>query len=356
MAGIVKTLHPTLLASLLLVPTAPALAQNERPAPTAPAPTVTEATLSLLEPSGDGCEWAQLDPLSPARRVIAKLAVECQGAATALSRDGKRGVARFWRGGVSQPVVGKPTFPEKFPSPAFRDRLFLVDLVSGAAEEIPLPPSGELIEFGFDAGGRLLGLSIQKPTPEQERTGAVEVDGQRIPFDLGARGHPLLAHAFAWQEGAWTRLDVKATNETSGTSVLALRKELGERSSRSLDPRISAQEVENDAVLDQLYAFTPEQPDGEWVQLERGGYTLALWGTPFGDGLLATGLMRRVEKGKALALPGLTYRANDLVSLQSRGPFLLISLADSGGHPRMYRGKKLVWSSEGARAVTFWPK
>lgn len=359
MAGIVKTLRPTLLASLLFVPTAPALAQNAPPAPTAavaPALPVTEATLSLLEPAGDGCEWAQVDPLSSARRIIVKLAVDCQGAATALSRDGKRGVARFWRGGVSQPVVGRPTFPEKFPSPAFRDRLFLVDLVSGAAQEVPLPPSGELIEFGFDATGRVLGLSIQKPTPEQERAGAVEVDGQRITFDLGARGHPLLAHAFAWQNGAWTRLDVKATHETSGTSALALRKELGDRSSRSLDPRISAQEVEDDAVLDQLYAFTPEQPDGEWVQLERGGNTLALWGTPFGDGLLATGLVRRVEKGKALALPGFTYRANDLVSLQSRGPFLLLSLADSGAHPRMYRGKKLVWSSEGARAVTFWPK
>jgi hypothetical protein len=142
----------------------------------------------------------------------------------------------------------------------------------------------------------------------------------------------------------------------SGTRVLALRKELGERSSRALDPRFEPREIENDEVLDQLYSLTPEQPDGEWVSLRSGRYTLALWGIPFGDEVLATGLLRRVEKGRVVALPGHPYRENDLVSLQSRGPFLLVSLADSGAHPRLYRDKKLVWSSENARAVTFWPK
>ncbi len=353
-----KSFQHLLLASLLLGPMAHA--QEERSARTdkpAPAPAVTDATLSLLEPVSDGCEWAQVDALTSARRVIAKLAVECQGASTALSRDGKQGVARFWRGGVSQPVVGRPTFPEKFPSPAFRDRLFLVDLTTGSAEELPLPGSGELIEFGFDAKGRLLGLTIQKPTPEQERAGAVEVDGNTIRFGLdGNTRRTLLAHAFVWREGAWARLDVKASNESSGTGVLPLRKELGERSSRVLDPRFAPREIEDDVLLDQLYALTPEQPDGEWAAMVRGGYTLAIWGTPFGEELLATGLLRRVDKGKAVALPGHTFRENDLVSIQSRGPFLLVSLADSGGHPRIYRGKKLVWSSENARAVTFWPK
>jgi hypothetical protein len=338
----VKTLRAPLFASLLLVIAAPTHAQEERPVRTAapapaPAPTVTAATLSLLEPSGEGCEWAQLEPLSSARRVIAKLAVDCQGGSTALSRDGRRGAVRFWRGGVSAPVVGRPTFPEHFPSPAFRDRLFLVEPATGGVEELPLPPAGELIEFGFDAGGRLLGLTLQKATPAQAPAGT------------------LLAHAFAWEGGAWTRLDSKASNETSGTGVLELRKHLGERSSRSLDPRFEPEEIDDDTLLDQLYRLTPEQPEGEWTQLKRGGYTLALWGTPFGDELLATGLLRRVEKGKAVPLPGHSYRENDLVSLQARGPFLLVSLADSGGHPRLYRGRKLVWSSESARAVTFWP-
>lgn len=303
----------------------------------ASAPAVTEATVSLLEPAGEGCEWIQLDPLAATRRVLVKLAVDCQGGATALSRDGKRGAVRFWRGGVSAPVVGRPTFPERFPTSAFRDRLFLVDLTAGTSEELPLPPAGELIEFGFDASGRLLGLSLQKaPAPNPE--------------------HPLLAHAFAWEGGAWTKLDSKESDEGSGTGVLAQRKTLGERSNRVLDPRFTPEEIQDDVLLDGLYALSPEQPDGEWTQLRRGKYTLVLWGTPFGEDMLATGLLRAVEKGKAVALPGQPYKANDLVSLQARGAFLLVSLADSGGHPRLYRGRKLVWSSDTARAVTFWPR
>lgn len=337
-----------LLAALLLLASVPGRA--------AEAPPVTDATVSLLEPAADGCEWVRLEPLTSARHVLAKLAVDCQGGATALSRDGKRGAARFWRGGVSAPVTGKPTFPERFPSPAFRDRLFLVDFATGSAEELPLPPLGELVEFGFDAKGRLLGLSLQTVTPAQVRAGVAMVEGNELRLDVWGTERPLLAHAFAYEGGKWTRLDSKASTDISGARVLAHRKELGARSSQSLDPRIEPGDIEDDALLDALYALSPEQPEGQWTQLKRGGFTLAVWGTEFGETLLATGLLRRVEKGKPVALPSYPYRENDLVSLQARGPFLLVSLADSGGHPRLYRGRKLVWSSEGARAVTFWPK
>jgi hypothetical protein len=273
-----------------------------------------------------------------------------------LSRDGQRGAARFWRGGVSAPVVGQPTFPERFPSAAFRDRLFLVDFATGSAEELAPPPLGELVEFGFDARGRLLGLSLQRVTPAQVRAGVAVVEGNELRLEVWGPGRPLLAHAFAYEGGTWRRMTSKATTDVAGAHVLGFRKEFGSRSSQSLDPRITAGDIEDDALLDQLYALSPEQPDGEWVQLRRGGFTLAVWATPFGEERLATGLVRRVEKGRAIALPGYPYRENDLVSIQARGPFLLVSLADSGAHPRMYRGRKLVWSSEGARAVTFWPK
>ncbi|HEY0095732.1 MAG TPA: hypothetical protein VGB96_15485, partial [Archangium sp.] len=239
--------------------------------------------------------------------------------------------------------------------PAFRDRLFLVELTAGGVEELPLPPSGELVEFGFDAGGRLLGLTLELSTPAQAGTRTVEIDGRGSREREGA-GRTLLAHAFVHEAGTWTRLDSKTTTEFSGTRVLALRKELGERSSRALDPRFAPRELEDDEVLDQLYELSPEQPEGEWTSLRIGRYTLALWGTPFGDELLATGLLRRVEKGRVVPLPGHSYRESDLVSVQARGPFLLVSLADSGGHPRLYRDKKLVWSSESARAVTLWPR
>jgi len=346
--------RPMKLLPLLLVPLA-VLAQERGPA-RASAPSASEPLLSLLEPSGEGCEWVRFQPLTQARQVLARLAAGCQGGATALSHDGQRGAVRFWRGGVSAPVVGRPTFPEPFPSPAFRDRLFLVEVGTGTAQELALPGAGELIEFGFDATGRLLGLTLQRLTPEQERAGGVEFDGTRISFDVDGRGRPLLAHAFVWRDGVWSRQDVKATTEVTGTRVLALRATLGERSSRTLDPRFEPQEIESDALLDQLHPLTPEQPDGEWSLLVNGGTTLAIWGVPYGEEALATGLLRKVERGKALALPGFDYRANDLTRLQTRGAFLLLSLADSGGHPRLYRGRKLIWRSESARAVTLWPR
>jgi hypothetical protein len=345
----VKTLRFALLGSLLLTLGGPVEAAE-------PGFPTTEATVSLLEPVEGQCEWVRVEPLTAARQVLARMAADCQGGSTALSRDGKRGAVRFWRGAVSMPVVGKPTFPEPFPSQAFRDRLFLVELSTGGVEELPLPPAGELIEYGFDAGGRLLGLSIQGISPAQERARAVEVEGVVVPFELTGGGRPLVAHAFAFLGGKWHRLETKGSSESAGTAALKHRKELGERSNRTLDPRFEALDIEDDAVLDPLYELTPEEPEGEWTEFRSGAYTLAVWGTPFGRDMLATGLIRRLEQGKVVALSSYPFRPNDTVSLRTRGPYLLVSLADSGAHPRMYRGKKLVWSSETARAVTLWPK
>jgi hypothetical protein len=288
--------------------------------------------------------------------VLARVAADCQGGSTALSHDGKRGLVRFWRGAVSMPIVGKPTFPEPFPSQAFRDRLFLVDFGTGSVQELPLPPEGELIEYGFDPGGRLVGLSLQGAAPAQERARTVELDSAGRQLEVGGRGSSLMAHGFAYLGEKWIRLESKKSSDGLGTAALEMRKELGERSIRALDPRFDALEIEEDAVLDSLYELSPEQPEGQWAEFKSGAHRLAVWGTPFGRDTLATGLIRRLEKGAVIALPSYPYRPNDMVSLRTRGPYLMVSLADSGAHPRMYKGKKLVWSSETARAVTLWPK
>jgi hypothetical protein len=352
----VKTLHAALLVSLLLAPWLPGRAEVPEKAPPTPDFPTTDTTVSLLEPVNGQCEWSKLDPLTSTRRVLARLAADCQGGSTALSRDGKRGAVRFWRGAVSMPIVGRPTFPEPFPSSAFRDRLFLVDLTTGAVEELPLPPNGELIEYGFDPGGRLVGLSLeQADAPAQERSQVVEIDGRsRSP---SGRAPKLVAHGFAFLGGMWLRMESKPASDGLGTASLDLRKELGERSIRALDPRYEALELEDDEVLDQLYDLSPEQPEGEWTEFRSGVHSMAVWGTPFGNDMLATGLIRRLEKGgQVVALPGNPYRPNDMISLRTRGPYLLLSLADSGAHPRLYRGRKLLWTSESARAVTLWPK
>ncbi|MDY7230806.1 hypothetical protein [Hyalangium rubrum] len=339
-----KTLSFALFASVLLAPVFPGGAAE------------TDATLSLLEPVEGQCEWVKVEPVASKRQVLARLAAGCQGGSTALSRDGKRGAVRFWRGAVSMPVVGKPTFPEPFPSSAFRDRLFLVDLTTSGVEELPLPPEGELIEYGFDSGGRLLGLALQSVTAEQARFFGVTLDKAMLPLDARESRPPMVAHAFAFLGGKWLRMESKASQDGLGTAALEHRKQLGERSIRALDPRFEALEIEDDAVLDPLYELSPEQPEGQWSEFRSGAHRLAIWSTPFGNDLLSTGLIRWLDKGKVVALPAYPYRPNDMISLQVRGPYLLVSLADSGAHPRMYRGRKRVWSSETARAVTLWPK
>jgi hypothetical protein len=165
-----------------------------------------------------------------------------------------------------------------------------------------------------------------------------------------------MAHAFAFLGGMWLRMESKASSAGLGTAALEHRKELGERSIRALDPRFEALVIEEDAVLDPLYALSPEQPEGEWFEFRSGTHRLAIWGTPFGRDTLATGLLRQLQNGTVHALPAYPFRPNDMISLRTRGPYLLVSLADSGAHPRLYKGRKLVWSSEAARAVTLWPK
>jgi hypothetical protein len=319
----------------------------------------TDSTVSLLEPAGKQCEWIKWDPLSSKRRVLARLAAGCQGGSTALSRDGKRGAVRFWGGAVSMPIFGRPTFPEPFPSHTFRDRLFLVDLVAGTVEELPLPPEGELIEYGFDSDGRLLGLTLEgaEPAPEKPQSmELVEIDGSGHQLRSGGGGPALKAHGFAFLGGKWLRMESKDSNGELGTAALDMRKQLGERSIRALDPRFAAREIEDDAVLDALYELSPEQPEGQWGEFRSGVHSLAVWGTPFGKDTLATGLIRRLERGRVIALPSYPYRPNDMIALHTRGPYLLVSLADSGAHPLLYRGRKQLWSSETARAVTLWPK
>jgi hypothetical protein len=185
----------------------------------------------------------------------------------------------------------------------------------------------------------------------------VQLDGAGRQSTIGGGGgHRLKAHGFAFLGGKWLRMESKDSSDGLGTAALELRKELGERSIRTLDPRFEAREVEDDELLDSLYALSPEQPEGQWAEFKTGAYTLAIWGTPFGNDTLATGLIRRLESGKVVALPSYPFRPNDMISLRTRGAYLLVSLADSGAHPRLYRGRKLVWSSETARAVTLWPK
>ena len=80
----------------------------------------------------------------------------------------------------------------------------------------------------------------------------------------------------------------------------------------------------------------------DWVITAEFGYT--------------TGLLV-FEAGKLERAANIGFTDGELVSLHSQGPFLLVSSGGAGAHPRLYdtRSKALQFSSDTARAVTFWP-
>jgi hypothetical protein len=320
----------------------------------------TESTVSLLEPLENGCEWVKQDVLGEGRYVLARLERSCQGGATALSLDGRWGALWFWRGGIGMPAFGRPSFPEPFVTAAFRERLYLVELATGAVQELPPPPLGELAEFGFDWKERLVALTVVRPAPEKPKPAPAGTARKRFPYGDEGSDRPVKAYAFAYENGAWARQEVKEA--PGGLALFAqvtglkLWRELGTRSRAALTAYREGEQVEDDGLLDALLPLIPER-DGEWLLYPAGqGQSVVAWSTEFGGGEVVTGLLRLVKDGKPVALPKFPFKVNDVVVPQSRGPFLLISQADSGGHARLYRGARLLWGSDTARAVTFWPK
>ena len=85
-----------------------------------------------------------------------------------------------------------------------------------------------------------------------------------------------------------------------------------------------------------------------------GGARLYVWEIS-GEFAHTTGL---VALGSPPAvLPKLGFNDGDLVAIRTSGPFVLIAGSDVGTHPRLYQlpAGKLVFSSDTARAATFWP-
>ncbi|HVT60369.1 MAG TPA: hypothetical protein VHR45_18495 [Thermoanaerobaculia bacterium] len=54
--------------------------------------------------------------------------------------------------------------------------------------------------------------------------------------------------------------------------------------------------------------------------------------------------------------PGWPYTEKELVSYAWNGAYLLAAWQYRGSRARLYRGGELVWSSDTAHAVTFWPQ
>jgi hypothetical protein len=327
----------------------------EFPAPTAP------STLSVFEPEGPNCEWRQVEPVSGTKVVLASFRGACVGARVSFSPDASKAVVWFdpthvQRAGFSSSNASKPGFPDETSDETASARAFVVSTRKQQQEVLPLPsvPKAELRELGVDAKGAVLAL-LEEALPEGAK-GTIESGGEKFDLSTVSEGIPVLVHAYRRSGEQWVRVETKlsTTGWDYGLGVQALE------AHQALGPRsidLAAAHAQGDSAdLEALRALTPKgagAEDGSWIFVGAGGARLYVWEVT-AEFAYTTGLLAGVD---AKPLPKLGFTDGDLVAIRTSGPHVLVTAADVGTHPRLYQypSAKLVFSSDTARAVTFWP-
>jgi hypothetical protein len=359
------------ISLLALAAGAPAAGKHE-PARQRPAASVavrqdfpaTDSTLSLLEPHGAQCVWAKLDAAAPQRLAIAAFAGDCRGGRISLSADLRHGAVWFDPTATSLPMFEpeRAAFPEADPPAGARQRLFAVDMATGTAAPVPLPPGTR--DVGFDPRGRMIALTLQELTETETEKGEALVDGRVVKLEPATEGVPVLVHAFAFAGRRWQRLETASSTDgwdlALGVAALRAAQDLAFRSTEVLVPRVQGDGEIDEGLLAKLASFAPQaQPvagSESWIRFGAGNTRFVVWEAS-GEFAYSTGLAAFVDPGgNPVKPPGWPYTENDRISYVWKGAYLLAAQDHVGTHPRLYRGGKLVWSSDTDRAVTFWPR
>ncbi len=345
-------------------PPAPAPAAPATPEPAAPAPT--GQSLVMLAPVEQGCALRRLNIDSGASADLALFSQGCVGGRVYWAPDASRALVWFdpravYTHGYGSANASPPRYEAETPDFATASRFLLVTLATGEVRELPAPAGpGELERVGLDGGGRILALTLESLEEDRIVGGAVQVDGQAVAIPEGEEGLPALAHALSLEGEAWRRIESAATTTgwdyAGGTGVLQAARGLGQSSVELLSSRGGLEPL----LPEQAVVLATQRPanlgpdDGEWGRTLNEGAPLFAWQV-VGEFTHFTGLMRWGEP--PAPLPGLEFTDGELVGLQLRGPLILVAGSEVGTHPRLYdaRTRRLVFSSDEARAVTFWP-
>lgn len=362
-AGCRKSAEATVDAG---VAAAPLKAAAPKPGPAVP---TGPATLSLLEPTTGRCAWRAHDVTADAGVDVATFPGDCVGARVAWSRDLKKALvwfdpehvlmARYSAASASAPAHADETVDE-----AARPRAFTVDLSTGAQAVLPMPPltpSQSLSELAMGPDGAPLAFLLERLTDEEATAQRATRDGQTYDFSDINEGLPGLAVALRWADGAWKRSETAVTTTdwdyAMGVRALKAFDTLGPRSAELAAPHAPSDEVDPDeaAALAPLSPKKAGPDDGQWVRVQVEGARLYAWQVT-AEFAYTTGLLALGNPPKPLA--GVGFTDGELVGLQSRGGFLLVTASDVGMHPRLYAmpGGALRYASDTARAVTFWPR
>jgi hypothetical protein len=319
------------------------------------------AALSVFESLPEGCAWRQAElPSLQWRTLVVLPGRSCRGARLALSTDRRVGAIWFDSSATSL-HTGSPKSPSAERDGAPPEGVFLVEEGRELRRLVPPP---DLSDLGFDSRGRLFALALQPMTVQEISRGEVLVNREPLKIAAAADGPPFVALAFVLQGSAWQRVETfhptSMLDPTVGIASLKAAADLGFRSSEVLVSRIQGDDENDSAILDRLVRFAPQTRSaaGEngWIRFGSGSTWFEVWAES-SESSSATGLAAFLDSKKEPVRPeSWPFTEKDALTYSWKGRYLLARVAVEGSRPRIYEGSRLLWSSEGVTAVTFWPE
>ena len=200
----------------------------------------------------------------------------------------------------------------------------------------------------------MFALSVEELDETTAKAGKTTIDGADITWGA-SEGIPALAHARRFEGGIWKRFETKPT--TTGWDYALMERALdasatvGPISTTLLEGRNGGAPVAADAQK-MLDAHRPNGEDG-FAAVDTSTVPVYFWQVSgefaYSTGLIVTADGTELDTG---------FSSGEIVALQNRGPFLLVTAPAIGAFPRVFdvKTKKTLFASETARGAIFWPK
>ncbi|HUJ58819.1 MAG TPA: hypothetical protein VLX92_10010 [Kofleriaceae bacterium] len=333
-----------------------------RAAPTAnhaTAPPVEPGpTLVVLEPAAAECALRRIDPVGGAAIELARFPGACAGGRISWRPDLERALVWFDPGNLYSAGYGGAGVP----APGHRDeeaqiteRRYEVDLATHRVSTIAPAPE-RAVEIAYGGDGSLYAFAERDL---HDAKGIVPVEGRMLDFTQLQEGLPAAAITYRHDGGTWRLVDVAATtigwDYARGWSAAPEAATIGPRSYDMLAAHAATTEIRDAATRGALDRIARSTSDGDgWAEI-AGIYVWMI----SGEFVSTTGRIAwRGGAGAITLLPELGFTGGELVAIRPRGRFVLVASSNAGAFPRLYDlvARRLVYASETARAVTWWPE